>query len=197
MNSKGRVYLAAVLLLMAMAITAEAEIVYTQVNIFIGVGDSYSIDLNHDGVVDFTLRSHLLEDYCQSGDGYIWTLSVNPADGNGVMTASGHLGSGYATALYKNMPVNSSQSFYPSFSVMAQLSWGLCGTGTLGEWLNLPDRYLGLQFRDAAGDLHYGWAKVSTVAYVDQWNIVHTSTLVTGFAYETLAGQQILASHTS
>ena len=66
MNSNGRIYLATFLLLVTLAITTEAEVVYTPVNVSIGVGDSYNIDLNHDGVVDFTLRSHLLEDYCQS-----------------------------------------------------------------------------------------------------------------------------------
>jgi hypothetical protein len=197
MNSNGRIYLATVLLLMTLAITTEAEVVYTPVNVSIGVGDSYNIDLNHDGVVDFALRSHLLEDHCQSGDGYIWTLNVSPANGNAVVTASSHLASSYASALHRDMPVNSSQSFYPSSSVLAQLSWGLCGTGTMGEWLNIPDRYLGVQFRDAAGDLHYGWAKVSSVAYVDQWKVVHASTLVTGFAYETLAEQEIVTGHTS
>ena len=197
MNFKAKVYLATVLLLVTLAVTAEAEIVYTPVNISIGVGDSYGIDLNHDGIPDFTLRSHLLEDYCRTGDGYIWTLSVNPANGNAVVVASGHIGSAYAAALQNGVTVNSGQSFYPSLSTMAQLSWGFCGTGTLGEWLNLPDRYLGVQFKGAANDTHYGWVKLSTVAYVDQWNVLHARTVLTGIAYETVAGQEILTGHTA
>ena len=196
MNSKSTV-LGIVLFLVSVAMSAEAEIVYTPVNVVIGVGDSYNIDLNHDGVPDFTLRSHLLEDYCQSGDGYIWDLSVSPANGNAVITEGGHLGFQLCHRTAQNMLVDSSQSFYRGFAVMAQLSWGFCGTGTLGEWLNVPDRYLGVQFRDAAGELHFGWAKVSTVAYVDQWNVIHASTLLTGFAYGTVAGQGILAGRTS
>ncbi len=197
MNSKNRVCLATILLLVALPMIAEAEIVYTPVNISLGVADSYNVDLNHDGVTDFTMRSNLLEDYCQSGDGYIWTLSVNPANGNAVVVANGHVGSAYAAALQNGVAVNSGQSFYPSFSIMAQLSWGFCGTGTLGEWVNLPDRYLGVQFKGVANDTHYGWVKLSTVAYVDQWNVLHARTVLTGVAYETVAGQEILTGHTA
>jgi hypothetical protein len=196
-SARGVSAMLAVSVLAFCGLPAAAEIVYTPVNILIAVGDSYPVDLNHDGVTDFTLRSSLLEDYCQFGDGYLWTLSVNPANGNAVVTSSGHLGSSYAAALHKNVPVSSGQSFYPNLSIMAQLSWGFCGTGVLGEWLNLPDRYLGVQFRGAANDIHYGWAKVGTVAYVDQWGVLHASTVLTGFAYETVAGQAILTGHTS
>jgi hypothetical protein len=181
----------------ALLMPAAAEIVYTQANISIALGDSYGLDLNHDGVADVTLRSSLLEDYCQSGDGYLWTLSANSANGNSVVTESGRFGAGYAAALHNGIPVNSHQSFYPGLSILAQLSWGFCGTGVMGEWLNLPDRYLGVQFRGAANDIHYGWAKLSTVAYVDQWGVLHASTMLTGFAYETVAGREILAGHTS
>jgi hypothetical protein len=187
----------AVSVLALCVLPAAAEVVYTPVNISIGVDDMYSLDLNHDGVPDFTLRSKLLEDYCQSGDGYIWTLSVNPLNGNTVVVANGHVGSVYAAALHNSVLVNSGQSFYPNFSIMAQLFWGFCGTGTVGEWLNLPDRYLGVQFKGAANDTHYGWVKFSTVAYVDQWNVLHARTVLTGIAYETVAGQGILTGHTS
>jgi hypothetical protein len=184
-------------IVVALVAPAAAETVYTPVLITIGVGDSYGIDLDGNGSTDFTLRSHLLEDYCQSGDGYIWTLSVNPADGNAEVTSRGHMGSIYAAALQKDVPVNATQSFYNSSSIMAQLSWGFCGTGVVGEWLNLPNRYLGVQFHGADNSIHYGWVKLSTVAYVDQWNVVHASTVITGFAYETVAEQGIITGHTS
>ena len=51
-------------LIAAIALPAEAEIVYTPANISIPVGSSYNIDLNQDGVTDFTIRSSLLQDYC-------------------------------------------------------------------------------------------------------------------------------------
>jgi len=79
---------------------------------------------------------------------------------------------------------------------MADLNWGACGIGMLGEWLNLPNRYLGLQFQTADGTTHYAWAKLSSAAYVDQDEHLHASTLLTGFAYQVSPGEGIPAGAT-
>ena len=184
-------------LIAAIALPAEAEIVYTPANISIPVGSSYNIDLNQDGVTDFTIRSSLLQDYCNDGDGFMWSLTVTSANGNAVVTSLGHIGSSWAAALLNSVPVNGGEGFVTGSSTMAALAWGFCGTGTLGEWLNLPDRYLGLKFRDANGGVHYGWAKLSTAAYVDGQGHLHNSTILSGFAYETIAGRQIFTGQRS
>jgi hypothetical protein len=176
---------------------AAGEVVYTNVNVSIPVGDSYNIDLNGDGITDFNLRSRLLQGYCQWGDEYVWTLTVTPASGNTVITEATYFGDSYPIALHIGIPVNSSQSFSPSASIMAGLYWGPCGHGTLGQWLTLPNRYLGLQVQDATGAIHYGWAKVSTVAYVDQSGNLHASTILSNFAYETVPYQEILTGQMS
>jgi len=61
----------AITLIGALAVPACAEVVYSPVYRSLPVGGEYYMDLNHDGVTDFTLKSDLLEDYCQFGDGYI------------------------------------------------------------------------------------------------------------------------------
>jgi len=185
-----------VILASAAVLPAHAQILYTQVNVSIPVGGSYNLDLNGDGVTDFTLKSKLLQGLCQWGDEYVWSLTVMPAGGNDVVTAADQAGSGYASALLYGVPVNASQSFSPSASVMADLTWGACGIGMQGEWLNLPNRYLGLQFKAADGTTHYAWAKVSTAAYVDQNEHLHASTLLTGFAYQASSGEGIPAGAT-
>lgn len=189
--------IAAALVAAVLSEPAGAEVVYTPVNVSIPVGGYYNIDLNGDGITDFTLGSKLLQGYCQSGDEYEWSLTVTPANGNAIVIAADRIGPDYAIALPSGAPVSSSQSFYPDASVMAELYWGPCGTGTLGEWLNLPARYLGLQFQDAANQSRYGWAEVSTVAYVDQNGHLHASTILLGFAYETIPGQGVLTGQTS
>jgi hypothetical protein len=88
-------------------------------------------------VTDFTLKSHLLEDYCQFGDGYGWTLSLITSAGSAVMISTDD----YAAALTMGQPVDSSQNFYQGTSIMTRRFWGYCGTGILGEWLNLRDHY--------------------------------------------------------
>jgi hypothetical protein len=187
---------AIVMLASALVLPANAQIVYTQVNVSIPVGESYNLDLNGDGVTDFTLKSKLLQGYCQSGDEYVWSLTVIPAGANDVATATDQAGSGYASALQYGVSVNAGQNFYPSASVMADLNWGACGIGMLGEWLNLPNRYLGLQFQTADGTTHYAWAKLSSAAYVDQDEHLHASTLLTGFAYQVSPGEGIPAGAT-
>jgi hypothetical protein len=189
--TSGKTICFAIILLAALVTTAHAEIVYNSVNVSIPVGGYYNIDLDGDGVTDFSLSSKLLQGYCQAGDEYVWNLTVTPSNGNAVVITGGHSGSDYASALLIGVLVNSSQSLYPSASVMAELYWGKCGTGTLGEWLNLPARYLGFQFQDAANNTHYGWAELSTVAYVDQQGHLQASTILSGFAYETISGQAI------
>jgi len=182
------------LLLTALSIPAVAEVVYTPVNVSIPVNNYYAIDLNHDGVTDFILRSQLLQDYCQGGNGYAWNLGILPATGNAVVDASGY----YAAALLYGVRVDGSQSLVPGAALLSELEWGPCGRGFYGEWTNLPDRYLGLQFRLPGSDeVHYGWAKVSQVAYVDGHGHLHASAILMGFAYETDAGKAILAGQTA
>ena len=186
-----------VLLVGALVISSRAEVVYTPVHVSIPINQSYNVDLNADGVTDFTLTSKYIEASCQSGDKYVWTLTVASASGNSVVVDPTHAGSSNAAALPAGVAVNSSQVFYPGLTTMAGLYWGDCGTGTLGEWLNIPTRYLGLQFRDAGGNTHYGWMQASTTAYVDQYGYLHASTFVSGYAYETIPGQTILTGQMS
>lgn len=195
--TSGKTMCFAITLLAALVTAAHAEIVYNSVNVSIPVGAYYNIDLNGDSVTDFSLSSKLLQGYCQAGDEYVWNLTVTPSNGNAVVVEAGHTGSNYASALLIGVVVNSGESFYPSASVMAELYWGKCGTGTLAEWLNLPARYLGFQFQDAANKTHYGWAELSTVAYVDQQGHLQASTILSGFAYETISGQAITTGQTT
>ena len=181
----------------AFSLPTSAEVVYHSVVVSIPVSGYYNLALNHDGTTDFTLRSSLLQDYCQFGDGYVWSLTVTPATGSAVETAAGRIGNNDALDLAQGMPVNSGQSFYPGTSIMAELSWGSCGVGTLGQWLNVPNRYLGLKFLGSDNQIHYGWANVSAVAYVDPYGHLQTNVILCGFAYETVPGQQILTGQTS
>lgn len=197
MKSPMRLLAICLCLFAALVVPARAEILYTPVNISIPVSGVYNIDLNRDGVTDFILRSKLLQGYCQFGDEYIWSFTVTAANDNAVVSAPGQLGSSFASALHQGVAVDSGQSFFPNFSLMAELYWGSCGTGAMGEWLNLPDRYLGLQMLGADGAVHYGWAKLSTVAFVDHHGHLQTSTILSGFAYETVAGQGIVTGQLS
>lgn len=191
------VTLVAILILAAAAaLPVNAQILYTQVNVSVPVGGSYDLDLNGDGITDFTLKSKLLQGLCQWGDEYVWSLMVTPSAGNAVVTAVDEAGSDYASALQYGVLVGPSQNYYPNASVMADLNWGACGISSMGEWMNLPNRYLGLQFQASDGTAHYAWAKLSTASYVDQDGNLHASTLLTGYAYQAIPAAGIQAGAT-
>jgi hypothetical protein len=61
-----------------------------------------------------------------------------------------------------------------------------------GTWLNEDNHYLGLSFQ-VNGETHYGWAKLS----VDAVNVPLFRVTVTGYAYETIAGQSLAAGEIS
>lgn len=104
--------IATMILAAAFVAPAAAEVVYTKVNVSIPVDGAYNIDLDRDGITDFTLRSSLLQDYCQFGDGYVWTLTIIPANGRGVVTDAGNVTSSNAAALQNGVTVNHGQKFY-------------------------------------------------------------------------------------
>lgn len=197
LNSHTYVVVLAAAIVAALSLPSSAEVVYHSVVVSIPVDGIYHLDLNQDGITDFTLRSALLQTYCAVGDGYIWSLTVTPASGNAVETAAGRAGNNNASALVESVPVNSAQSFYADTAMMAELVWGSCGIGTLGEWLNIPNRYLGLKFLGPDNQIHYGWANLSAVAYIDGRGRLQTHVILSGFAYETVARQQIMTGQVS
>jgi hypothetical protein len=173
---------------LALAQPAEARIVYTKAHQRIGVNGTYSLDLNHDGVVDFLI---------QEWPGGSVQLNFNEvlakeALGNAVQ------GSGVtASALNAGGQIGPSQRF---------VSGGLYGEGMAffsrtsysgktfvgGPWANVTNRYLGLKFR-IHGKIHYGWARLSVSIPKKGCLIVAT---LTGYAYETIAGKPIRAGQT-
>lgn len=183
-------------MLLAATLQASAGVVYTQVNASIPLNSYYNVDLNRDGFLDLTFRSAFLQAYCESGDDYLWFLDVIPANTAGVMTTTSP-GGALALALPAGVVVGPDDNFYSGTAIMAELFWGACTRGSEGQWLNVPDRYLGLRFSDSQKGTHYGWVKISSAAYVDESGHLQVSTFVSGFAYEAIAGQPILTGQIS
>jgi len=184
------------LLAAVLSIPAQAEVVYTPVNVVIPSNGSHNIDLNRDGITDFTLSSHLLQVYCQAGDGIVWYAAAQPGQSNGSIVAIGQ----NPLALKSGVPIGPSQIYYSGWQLMTEYAYGSCGKFVLGNWLNLLDRYLGFEFQiQGVGgpETHYGWAQVSVSAFLDQHNNLQTATFLSGFAYETVPGKAITTGQTS
>ena len=145
-------------------------------------GGSYKLDLNHDGITDFTFAAtfQTLTSTFRSN------LSLLPAAGNGAEGWTG--GRPFASALKLGAGIGP-QHYFPG-KQMASVSVGPAATYYVGSWVNTKNRYLGLRFK-IKGKTHYGWARLSV--QVQNHTVVG---ILTGYAYETIPGKPIKAGQT-
>src|ERR1022692_4014441 len=94
---------------LALAQSAAAKIVYTPANI--DVGSSYALDLNHDGIADFTLRTAIFD----SGHGQLLSLLFD-VPGNAV--------DNFARPLPIGARIGPGQTFRSSVSSYGGRIWG-------------------------------------------------------------------------
>ncbi|MGA7078175.1 MAG: hypothetical protein WBQ43_22350 [Terriglobales bacterium] len=172
--------------MLALAQPAPAEIVYTPANITIGPNQSYNLDLNNDGITDFTITNQ----FKSSASGFQSNLFVqNLGSGNAV---AAHLdnsgGFPWAYAFYSGFRITQAQRHFTSGR--ATMVWGHPGkyrmnwrgsfAGSGFGWSG----YLGLKFK-IKGKIHYGWAFLGTDPFESH------SALLTGYAYETTPNKAI------
>jgi hypothetical protein len=169
--------------MLALAPPAAGEIVFTKVHKTIPYNHgALFFDMKNDGVHDFALSGQL----STTTSGKFAKLNVYAARrGNDVWSAQsrGHL---CAAAVPKGKFIGPTRKFSPNELVMFFISTRF-GTGSVyGPWIGVPLSYLGLKI-EINGKAHYGWARVNFLAH---------STVLTGYAYETIAGKAIKAGQT-
>jgi hypothetical protein len=170
--------------LLAFASSASAEIIYTPVNVTISGKGSIKINLNHDEITEFVIRSASLTTVCGNRGGFIGSTKITPSAGDGVVVS--HLD--FAAVLGSGVPIDAGATFYNARTVVTQFF--ICSFGN-----QHVAGYLGLEFQ-IKGQTHYGWAQVGIDAHYDfQHNSMYTTLF--GFAYETIAGQTIKTDQTS
>lgn len=185
--------MAAALAITITAVPAKAEIVYTSANVTIIRIGSVKIDLNHDGITDFTIESD--SGGC-AGTGSNWGMvEVYPAQGNGIVAKNM-----FALALPSGVRISSSQPFYYAGAFLVNYRycvWPPGGEYAYGYWLGkVYNHYLGFKFQ-INGHTHYGWARLSVTTSSQFGFLVGTVTRLTGYAYETVAGQAITTGQTT
>jgi hypothetical protein len=174
---------------LALSLPTEAKIIYTPAHVTIGVGQHYKLDLNHDGITDFTLMNTR-----NNGDSTVfYSLFEKPAEGNAVEARYDHNHLFIlAKALWRGARIQAGRPFKHKSALMASVLYGPGGTASYGSWVNVSGRYLGLRFK-INGQTHYGWARLS-VSLKNQGRGM-TATL-TGYAYETIPNKSIIAGET-
>ncbi|MGA9968292.1 MAG: hypothetical protein WBQ10_24040 [Terriglobales bacterium] len=173
--------------MLVLAHPAEAKIVYTSTHIIIGLHDSYKLDLNHDGIADFTILNTSYHNTSTS----FFRLSEKAAQGNAVEASISHtFQQEVAEALRRGARIPASHAFYHKPALLASAVYNPGGTFSGGNWVNVSGRYLGLRFK-IKGQTHYGWARLT----VQVSGTTVTGTL-TGYAYETIPNKTIIAGKT-
>jgi len=176
--------------LLALAQPAEGKIVYTPAHRVIPPHNTYNIDLNHDGITDFTIGNSVsaCTDYC------FFELRQFPANGN---QAVGYfLGSGSFLAdlaLTPGATIGPRSPFKKGTAAMAVAranQYSSHKTNLFGQWPNVRDRYLGLGFR-IKGEIHFGWARLNVAV-----RGTTITAVLTGYAYETIPNKPIIAGET-
>jgi len=181
--------------LLALAVPAAAEIVYTPTDITIGPNASYNLDVNHDGVTDFTISTKFSTFRCPEAKTRSLHLHVfeTPASGNGA-EGKGNL----PARLIDGDQIGPSKMFRQVKGTMAYydvscpyVGWPIFPpppptVSSGGNWLN-SFGYLGLSFQ-FDGQTYYGWASLT---------VGEDTAALTGYAYETIPGMPITAGQTT
>lgn len=165
--------------MLALALPAEARIVYTKTNKELPVNKRFLLDLNHDGVVDFDLYYLVYKGWFvevfqfQRGPNAVW----------GTNSFASALPSGVRIRSDKRFGVNSDMVVCGYESQVYP-----CDT-VYGQWYKVKNRYLGLRFV-IKGQIHYGWARLNVGAKP------HPHPILTGYAYETIPNKAIITGKT-
>jgi hypothetical protein len=199
LNTYALVANAAGVSVLALAGISEAKVVYTETHQVTHTGFPLYIDLNHDGIKDFRLRTTYYAGtaYFEVGLDASGYRNINNAVAGRRFSHSGYFFSA-ASALRAGALIGPKRKFPVNFPFMAVELFNRVRTSQysdLGPWVGkgkgVRDRYLGLKFV-IHGKVHYGWARLSvTLGHHRQYDDV--SGTLTGYAYETIPNKPIIA----
>jgi len=166
--------------LVALPPSATAEVVYTPANV--SIGSPFSLDLNHDGIADFTL----LHCRCFSASGHSLSFRAQlDVPGNGIVNEALSAG----VLIGQGQPFITESTAYGGPILARGFVYGTMSRFS-GIFANAVDKFLGLKFV-INGQIHYGWARLTVP------NLFVLPSLVTGYAYETLPNHPIRAGQRS
>jgi len=199
LNTYALVASAAGVSVLALARASEAKVVYTETHQVTRAHVPLYIDLNHDGIKDFVLRTtyYAGTSYFKVGLNASGNRNINNAVAGKRFSHSGYFFSA-ASALRAGARIGPERKFPVNFPFMAEELFNRVRSSQysdLGPWVGkgkgVRNRYLGLKFV-VHGKVHYGWARLSvTLAHHRQYDDV--SGALTGYAYETIPDKPIIA----
>jgi hypothetical protein len=173
---------------LALAVPADARVIYTPANQSISGNGQILVDLDNDGTPEVNLYGQFFEACTTFGCTLGTSMFVFPAQGDFLWQAGGAV-----SALPERILIGNNQAgfggggHFAHFGHFCHTTGNCGGTYVFGNWVNVTNRYLGVKFL-INGAIHYGWARftVSTSS-----NTALSATL-TGYAYETVPNKPIL-----
>jgi hypothetical protein len=171
---------------MAMAEPSGAEVVYTPVYKVIHAGTNYDLDLNRDGITDFTLSNF------RTDTNRLIALHLSAPGGNSVVGFKEYVDDSgdyiwCASKFDGGKGIGARRKFTNQALVL-----GYSSDGYLCE-AHIPtrkNRYLGIRF-EISGESHFGWIRLSILRNGRNFKVV-----LTGYAYETIPKKRIITGRT-
>jgi hypothetical protein len=172
---------------------AEAKVVYTPADLGILFGEQVPLDINKDGVFDFSFNDY--GSFSQNHSCYLKVKGL--AGGNAVVgrnSGSKHFG---AAALKAGVQVGPQRHFVSHTSMARVTFTGSSGTNPMFfyPWANggkgVNKRYLGIKFT-IEGKVHYGWMRFNLFFASSGYVVAR----LTGYAYETIPNKPITTGQT-
>jgi hypothetical protein len=200
LNTYALVASAAGVSVLALARASEAKVVYTETHQVTRARVPLYIDLNHDGIKDFLLRTTYYAGtaYFKVGLDASGYGNFNNAVAGRRFSRSGYFFSA-ASALPAGARIGPKSKFPVHHPFLAEELFKrnvrTSQYSDVGPWVGkgkgVRNRYLGLKFV-VHGKVHYGWARLSvTLGHHRQYEDV--SGTLTGYAYETVPNKPIIA----
>lgn len=175
--------------------SAEAKIVYTAANITVPANSSVKLDVNNDGIADFSFYFYAYGPRRVPLGYFEDAVTIDPSKtGNEVWNVQSSKGTECAAALPSGVKVGVGAAF----GANELLLWASAGTAysipdPRCKFASLPrGAYLGLKFL-INGETHYGWAHVTVTSSAN----LGKKAVITGYAYETVPNQPIFTGKTS
>jgi hypothetical protein len=186
--------------LLAIVQPSEAKVVFTPTNQTIARNVTYTLDLNNDGIGDFTISNF-------GNDFDIGIRNTNGSSYTSVFMRAYALGKsnrvwgtlGFQSALAKGVSLSSKGKFNQNGGLMGHVSSHNFGPVYNGPWApdgaTVSNKFVGFKFV-ISGQVHYGWARF-TVRLRNAENGGAGHALLTGYAYETVANKPIVTGQTT
>jgi hypothetical protein len=140
------------------------------------------LDLNHDGINDFTFSNFMT---ASSSRVFLWVKDGHP--GNAISSTGAGSSVAFASALPAGKVIGPNGKFVKGDQRQMDNNDGP-GPKCEGPWIQARELYLGLEFV-IKGEIHFGWARLNVNCGPERVNKAR----LTGYAYETVANKAILA----